>query len=633
MTSHSTWLIGALALLASSCLTPVNDTPLGKVDGGSTGGGTAVTGGAGGAGGGNTTGGGGNATGGGSNASSVTCTTDGFCWERAPFGGTFHGVAGIGPSFVMAVGEGGVIARYDGTSWTYLRTSPGRTLRGVWFESTTRGWAVGEGGTILEWNGATWSPITSPTTKDLLALHGNGAVVYAGGIDVVLKRTNGAFEVVPNVLPVTDSQVVVRDIAVVGANDVYLAGTGSNFLRHFDGTQWAELLEPSGASGGPSSNDQLFGLDVCGGNVFVSGTFSGEMNVSWVRVNGAWQIEWQGAGRTLCLSPTEYLNFGRSSYDDRRVRHVTLGTPNTSVELATGVDFRAGWAAGARDVWLVGANGALQHWTGGPLASTDAERTARVFAFSSTNVWAVRADETVERFDGTSWLPVSIPAGVGTVGSLFSPAPDEVWLVRGSQVLHLKNGTWDFVNAVPANTQYVSGRSANDVWLSGGAGAVLQYDGTRLVTHFLGSSDNTGPVHVTATQTWVPMWSQNGTVRSYRRTTSGWQEAPRAWRIGGYGDEVYLADVALLLRWTAQQTSLVSEDMSSGWLTATSDTLFAVKSTYDAEGVRNQLVRVQGSVLTALEMGTSEPLSSLSATPDGHVWATTEGGGLLHKKP
>jgi hypothetical protein len=73
--------------------------------------------------------------------------------------------------------------------------------------------------------------------------------------------------------------------------------------------------------------------------------------------------------------------------------------------------------------------------------------------------------------------------------------------------------------------------------------------------------------------------------------------------------------------------------MSSGWLTATSDTLFAVKSTYDAEGVRNQLVRVQGSVLTALEMGTSEPLSSLSATPDGHVWATTEGGGLLHKKP
>jgi hypothetical protein len=141
-------------------------------------------------------------------------------------------------------------------------------------------------------------------------------------------------------------------------------------------------------------------------------------------------------------------------------------------------------------------------------------------------------------------------------------------------------------------------------------------------------------VHVTATQTWVPTWSQNGSVRSYRRTTSGWQEAPRAWRIGGYGDEVYLADVASLLRWTgAQQTSLVSEGMSSGWLTATSDTLFALKSTYDAEGVRNQLVRVQGSVLTPLDTGTSEQLSSLSATPDGHVWATTAGGGVLHKKP
>jgi hypothetical protein len=49
--------------------------------------------------------------------------------------------------------------------------------------------------------------------------------------------------------------------------------------------------------------------------------------------------------------------------------------------------------------------------------------------------------------------------------------------------------------------------------------------------------------------------------------------------------------------------------------------------------MRSQLVRVQGNVLTPLETGTSEQLSSLSATADGHVWATTVGGGVLHKKP
>lgn len=635
MNSFPHWLCGVLALLASSCLTSVNEIPLGSVDAGLTGGGTAMTGGGATGGGGGTTGGG-TATGGGNTGSnSVSCSSDGFCWERAPYGGTFHGVAGLGPNFVMAVGEGGVVARYDGTTWTYLRTSPGKTLRSVWFETETRGWAVGESGTILEWDGTTWSPIASPTTRDLLAIHGKGDVVYVGGVEVVLKRSNGAFELVPNVLPVTDSECVARRVSVVSANEVYVAGTSANFLRRFDGTQWVELLESSSGSGGPSTSDALYGLDTCEGNLFVSGSYSGEANAAWVRVNGSWgNVTWPGSGRIVCLGGNEFLSFGPSYYDDQRVMHLTLGATTTVEEVGTGFDLRAAWAASARDVWLVGTNGSLVHWTGATLASTLSERTRLVVASSANNVWAVRQDDVVEHFDGTSWTRLQLPNGTGSVSDIFGASANEVWVVRGSQVLFLKDNTWNFVDAVPAGTMHLRGTSASNVWLSGGAGAVVQYDGTRLVTHFLGSGDTTGPMHVTATQTWVPTWSQNGTVRSYRRTSSGWQEAPRAWRIGGFGDEVYLSDVASLLRWTGgQMTSLVSDSMSASLLAGTSDALLAVKTSYTAEGNRSQVVRVQNAVVTPLVSGTSERLTSLSATLDGHIWATTEGGAVLHRKP
>jgi hypothetical protein len=227
----------------------------------------------------------------------------------------------------------------------------------------------------------------------------------------------------------------------------------------------------------------------------------------------------------------------------------------------------------------------------------------------------------------------AMPA-MGQVLDIYAPSVDEFWVIRRSEVLYLKNNTWNFMTSVPAGTKHVTGTGPNDVWLSGGGGVVQQWDGARHVTHFLGSSDETGLVHVTATQTWVP--TTGTTTRSYRRTTSGWQEAPGAWRVGGFGDEVYLlaGRKPSLLQWTSgQQTSLVSNDMRPYFITATSDAVYAVKSRYLNDGSSNQLVRVRSGVVTTLDTGTTEDLLTLAATPDGHVWATTAGGGLLHKRP
>jgi hypothetical protein len=654
-----------LVVLTSGCLTPVGENNVGVLDGGaSTGGGNTGTGGASGGGTGGASGGGtggasgggtggasgggtggasggtgGGGGGGGANNATVTCSADGFCWERAAFGGTFHAVHGVGPNFVVAVGDGGVIATWDGTRFTYVLGPVRTALRGVWFESTTHGYAVGDQGTVLEFNSGTWTQRPSGTTADLFTVHGNGSTLYIGGRDVLLTRGTSGFQLVAGALPVTDSEAIVRRIRVVAPDDVWAVGAGGvNFFIHYNGAAWVDMYGSS-ASAAPTSSDSLYGLDLCGTSLFVSGSYSGEANTTWVRFNSTWDNTWSAqGGRVVCLSATEFLSFGSSYYGGESVQLVSLGTPGSTTAVGDGLRFEDAFAAAPRDVWFVGAQGQLTRWTGGSLPSTRESRAGRVFAFASDNVWLLKGDEGLERFDGSSWSNLPSP-GTGFVVDLYSPHAGDAWLVHqrigGSVVLRLQGGQWVVQNGFHADITYVRGASASDVWFSGPAGLVQHWNGTALETRFLSTSAATGPMHVTATQVWVPTWTNSGISTSFQWTGAAFVgRGALGWRFGGAGDDVYFTSVGALHRFTTPTPVLVSEGVGTDHLTASSDTLYVVKMRYGPFPT-NTLARVaMGSTqLTSLDMGTTEGLTSLSATPDGHVWATTAGGGLLHKAP
>ena len=57
-----------------------------------------------------------------------------------------------------AVGPLGTIARYNGTSWSLVKSGITSTLRSVWAASPTDAWAVRDGGTILHYDGQAWQP-------------------------------------------------------------------------------------------------------------------------------------------------------------------------------------------------------------------------------------------------------------------------------------------------------------------------------------------------------------------------------------------------------------------------------------------------------------------------------------------
>jgi hypothetical protein len=86
------------------------------------------------------------------------------------------------PDFPVAVGDAGVcVTRADNGTWVPLSTGTIATLHSVFAFTALSAWAVGDGGVILKWNGIAWSAYTSPTTATLRTVHGSGSLLLIGG--------------------------------------------------------------------------------------------------------------------------------------------------------------------------------------------------------------------------------------------------------------------------------------------------------------------------------------------------------------------------------------------------------------------------------------------------------------------
>jgi len=94
----------------------------------------------------------------------------------------------VSSSDVWAVGDSGIIIRWNGTGWNSV-SSPilvGKHLFWVDMVSSTEGWAVGSDGCIIHWDGTSWRNVTSPTGAWLRCIDmvssTDGWIVGADGI-------------------------------------------------------------------------------------------------------------------------------------------------------------------------------------------------------------------------------------------------------------------------------------------------------------------------------------------------------------------------------------------------------------------------------------------------------------------
>ncbi len=92
---------------------------------------------------------------------------------------------------IYAVGDNGLIAHFDGQSWSEATPVTNEDLLSVYFSSYDRGWAVGRNGILLQYNGLAWSVEQSNTWNDLFKVnfYSNSPGLIGGQNGTLLSTT------------------------------------------------------------------------------------------------------------------------------------------------------------------------------------------------------------------------------------------------------------------------------------------------------------------------------------------------------------------------------------------------------------------------------------------------------------
>ena len=368
------------------------------------------------------------------------CTAGKVCWESPlPLDVTMNAIWGFATDNLWAVGDGGQILHFDGTTWSLQPSGVTRNLQSVWGSSASDIWAVGDQGTILHFDGTAWSQVPAPggSTTNLTAVRGSSA------------------------------------------SDVWAIGNAATLYR-FNGTQWATQ------AGGPGGN--LIGLYVApDGTAFITSVLGQAM-----RWNGSMFVSTPTMGGPLYgisgLSATNVLFSGDSGaiglFDGQNYRALPA---YPSASALHGVHFRA-----SRDAWLVGIDGSVLHFDGDTLIRHPVPSTSYlngVYAVTESDVWAVGSRGTLLHYDGTSWTAYGRPAdpGVSAFGAISGTGPKDLWVVGNSNsvVRNTGQGWLPVVTGQPASVDYtgVFAASATEVWVTGynnsaGLPIVLRWNGS-----------------------------------------------------------------------------------------------------------------------------------------------------------
>jgi hypothetical protein len=192
---------------------------------------------------------------------------DGVKWARAVAGvGSvdLYGVWEVNSGEAWAVGGGQgtfpFIAHYSGGAWTTLPTptclTPNCILRDVYGTSSNNIWAVGDGGLIAQWAGTSWStaataqPTTGISWRSVTFVGGdpnNGwAVGYNSTGPVIFQYTSLIHWVSVPVPAGVPASVRLNSIQFRDSSHGWIAGSRGTIL-FWDGSKWNIVATPSSA--------------------------------------------------------------------------------------------------------------------------------------------------------------------------------------------------------------------------------------------------------------------------------------------------------------------------------------------------------------------------------------------------
>lgn len=399
---------------------------------------------------------------------------DGTAWSEqdAPSGVTddLFGVWAASNGSAMAVGERGRGLRFNpgNSTWVNNATGAGNTviMQAVWGTGANSIWAVGTGGEIRFWNGTTWTSQPSGTAANLFGVHGAAAnqvwAVGAGGDLVFFNGTSWA---------VQDSDTNQNLLAVdVVSGSQALAVGNRRAVSLWNGTEWSATVAPLSNVAFPAiwaADDDRVWFGGAGGLIV---RWNGQQFVNTVSgtnraINGMWGLDhsniWAvGANGTIL------------KWDGTVWAAQTSGVPET----LNGV-----WGTSATQVWAVGAAGTILRWNGttwSRVTSGTTESLNAVWARDASNAWAVGQRGTILKWSGTSWASQSSGGIRGNMLSVWGSGTS-VWAGgAGGAILRLSGSTWTAqTSGVTGGVVALTGTSTTSLWAGAGA-AILGGNGS-----------------------------------------------------------------------------------------------------------------------------------------------------------
>jgi hypothetical protein len=310
----------------------------------------------------------------------------------------------------------------------------GRTMLGVWGSGKTDVWAVGTGGTIVHFDGTAWAAMPSPTKQPIFTVWGSSASdVWIGSSRAAVFRGPGyqgtstswssALEVSPGR---NGQEAMMLTLWGSAKDDVWIGGEpypleGFTFASQWrgrageGGIEWAAARTSDGS---PQKTPPVRGI--------------------WGSSNDdVWAV---GGGDGLFYSN---ISTRGKAYHATAVDEGGLPIWNEVDSQSTPLLY-AVWGSGPGDVWAVGNEGTLRHWTSGAtrweiVPSPTTENLRAVWGSGPNDVWAVGELATIVHYDGTSWTLATSALPLGTkpdLGGVWGSGPDDVWAVGKGVALH-----------------------------------------------------------------------------------------------------------------------------------------------------------------------------------------------------
>ena len=424
------------------------------------------------------------------------------------------GLSGLGAGARgWAVGDDGLLMRFDGRSWHAVARQTDRDLNGVHVVSAHEAWAVGDEGTILRFSGGRWEPLQYNRGRDLYNVRAVSSVdVWVVGAAGFIAHWDGAaFRVYPTLTTddlhalelVGSSASVCVDSHVAaggGAEDGWAAG-GDTLLR-WDGEQWHRFPAP------PDTLHDLRDIRML------------DREAGWAV--GRTILRWDGAEWTESVSQRDVDGLLReldlaSSGDGWAVGGDSVWTlhggswtrsmigGSRGGYRAVGIEPEPGAGRGPAEggldqlrAWAFGSGSEAQggreslpwreilHWTGSDW-EVAFEVTTQQFDVVAVEpgggAWRHGRREEFSRWDGVSWRRVATSPGFEDVRDIDALGADDAWAVGGEGIVHWDGNSWRppaFASeeAAAAELEAVFALSGDLAWAVGQRGAILQWDGS-----------------------------------------------------------------------------------------------------------------------------------------------------------